>query len=152
MCRFFKYGICPLIWNLRITKTWENSWNPCSGYTIDWNVGLLNGGRGEGAGNLWGFWFENSITLISWIKAPKSFPPFYITCKIFSDSLTWFYHIWHKKPFKSHRMRPTDSDMDEPQITNLFGYKMEFFSFQNNAKNLDPSCKMDLDLWDCLGM
>ena len=26
-----------------------------------------------------------------------------------------------------------------------------FFSFQNNPKDLDPSCKMDLDLWDCLG-
>ena len=25
------------------------------------------------------------------------------------------------------------------------------FSFQNNAKNLDPSYKTDLDLWDCLG-
>ena len=25
------------------------------------------------------------------------------------------------------------------------------FFFQNNPKNLDPSCKMDLDLWDCLG-
>ena len=25
------------------------------------------------------------------------------------------------------------------------------FSFQNNPKNLDPSYKMDLDLWDCLG-
>ena len=24
------------------------------------------------------------------------------------------------------------------------------FSFQNNSKDLDPSCKMDLDLWDCL--
>ena len=24
------------------------------------------------------------------------------------------------------------------------------FSFQNNPKDLDPSCKMDLDLWDCL--
>ena len=41
----------------------------------------------------------------------------------------------------------------------FFGYKMEFFSFQNNPKDLDPSCpkdldpsyKMDLDLWDCLG-
>ena len=30
--------------------------------------------------------------------------------------------------------------------------RQEFFlSFQNNAKNLDPSYKMDLDLWDCLG-
>ena len=25
------------------------------------------------------------------------------------------------------------------------------FSFQNNTKNLDPSYKMDLDFWDCLG-
>ena len=25
------------------------------------------------------------------------------------------------------------------------------FSFQNNPKDLDPSCKVDLDLWDCLG-
>ena len=32
----------------------------------------------------------------------------------------------------------------------FFGYKTEFFSIQNNPKNLDPSCKMDLDLWDCL--
>ena len=24
------------------------------------------------------------------------------------------------------------------------------FSFQNNPKDLDPSCKTDLDLWDCL--
>ena len=28
---------------------------------------------------------------------------------------------------------------------------MEFFSFQNNPKNLDPSYKMDLNHWDCLG-
>ena len=33
----------------------------------------------------------------------------------------------------------------------FFGYKTEVFSFQNNPKDLDPSCKMDLDLWDCLG-
>ena len=26
------------------------------------------------------------------------------------------------------------------------------FSFQNNAKNLDPSCKMDLDFWDYFGV
>ena len=25
------------------------------------------------------------------------------------------------------------------------------FSFQNNPKDLDPSYKTDLDLWDCLG-
>ena len=33
----------------------------------------------------------------------------------------------------------------------FFDYKTEFFSFQNNPKDLDPSCKMDLDLWYCLG-
>ena len=32
----------------------------------------------------------------------------------------------------------------------LFGYKTEFVYFLNNPKNLDPSYKMDLDLWDCL--
>ena len=26
-----------------------------------------------------------------------------------------------------------------------------FFFLLNNPKNLDPSYKMDLDLWDCLG-
>ena len=31
------------------------------------------------------------------------------------------------------------------------GYKIEFFSFQNNLKNLDPFYKADLDLWDFLG-
>ena len=31
------------------------------------------------------------------------------------------------------------------------GYKTELFSFRNNSKNLDPSYKMDLDLWDSLG-
>ena len=33
----------------------------------------------------------------------------------------------------------------------FFDYKTEFFSFQNNPKDLDPSCKMDLDLRHCLG-
>ena len=32
----------------------------------------------------------------------------------------------------------------------FFGYKTEFFSFQNNSKDLDPSYKTDLDLWDRL--
>ena len=36
-------------------------------------------------------------------------------------------------------------------IPYFFGYKTEFFSFQNNSKDLDPSCRMDLDLWNCLG-
>ena len=29
--------------------------------------------------------------------------------------------------------------------------RRNFFSFQNNPKDLDPSCKMDLDHWDCFG-
>ena len=29
--------------------------------------------------------------------------------------------------------------------------RQSFFPFQNNPKNLDPSYKMDLGLWDCLG-
>ena len=33
----------------------------------------------------------------------------------------------------------------------FFDYKTEFFSSQNNPKDLYPSCKMDLDLKDCLG-
>ena len=28
---------------------------------------------------------------------------------------------------------------------------MEFYSFLNSPKNLDPSYKTDIDLWDCLG-
>ena len=37
------------------------------------------------------------------------------------------------------------------EVPYFFGYKTEFFSFQNNPKDLDPSYKMDLDLLDCLG-
>ena len=33
----------------------------------------------------------------------------------------------------------------------FFGYKAEFFSFQNNPKKLDLSYKTDLGLLDCLG-
>ena len=37
------------------------------------------------------------------------------------------------------------------RVPYFFAYKTVFFSFQNNPKNLDPSYKTDLDLWDCLG-
>ena len=30
----------------------------------------------------------------------------------------------------------------------FFGYKKEIFSLQNYPRNLDPSYKTDLDLWD----
>ena len=36
-------------------------------------------------------------------------------------------------------------------VSFFFHYKMEFFSFQNNPKNLDLSYKTDLDLWNRLG-
>ena len=36
------------------------------------------------------------------------------------------------------------------EILYFFGYKTGFFSFQNTPKNLDPSYKTDLDLWECL--
>ena len=35
--------------------------------------------------------------------------------------------------------------------TYSLGYNTELFSFQNNQKDLDPSYRTDLDLWDCLG-
>ena len=43
------------------------------------------------------------------------------------------------------------TDCPDMTLPYFFGYKTEFFSFQNNPKDLDPACKMDLDLWDCLG-
>ena len=47
-------------------------------------------------------------------------------------------------------------DIDSVDFLNFrlpyfFGHRTEFFSFQNNPKDLDPSCKTDLGLWDWLG-
>ena len=42
-------------------------------------------------------------------------------------------------------------DTSEVHVPFFFGYKTGFFSFQNNPKALDPSCKTDLELWHCLG-
>ena len=39
----------------------------------------------------------------------------------------------------------------ENVISYFFSYKMDLFSFQNNPRDLDPSYKMDLDLWDWFG-
>ena len=46
------------------------------------------------------------------------------------------------------KFTPRDGDIDIPYF---FGYKTGVFSFQNNPKVLDPSCKTDLELWHCLG-
>ena len=35
-------------------------------------------------------------------------------------------------------------------ILYFFGYKTEIFFLPKHPKNLDPSDKTDLDLWDCL--
>ena len=40
---------------------------------------------------------------------------------------------------------------DIKEILYFFGCKTEVFSFQNNPKDLDLSCKTDLDPCDCLG-
>ena len=53
---------------------------------------------------------------------------------------------------KCKRRNPDQMSHSTVPLSHLpyfFRYKMEFFSFQNNPKNLDPSYKMDLDLWDC---
>ena len=49
--------------------------------------------------------------------------------------------VWKQKSFKTKA----------GSIPYFFGYKT-VFSFQNNPKDLDPSCKTDLDLGDYLGM
>ena len=41
-------------------------------------------------------------------------------------------------------------NINEINVPYFFGYKTDF-SFENNPKDLDLYCKMDLDLWDCLG-
>ena len=49
-----------------------------------------------------------------------------------------------------HNVRPFKC-IGKSQNTVFFGYKTDFFSIQNNLKHLDPSYKMDLDIWDHLG-
>ena len=60
-----------------------------------------------------------------------------VVCTFFLSSVFSLFFL----PFSGRR----------PDIPYFLGYKTEFFSFQNNPKDLDPSYKMDLDLWDCLG-
>ena len=33
----------------------------------------------------------------------------------------------------------------------FFAYEMKIFFLPKQSQNLDPSYKMDLDVWDCLG-
>ena len=52
---------------------------------------------------------------------------------------------------RERKLKKNDGVASPKDVPYFFGYKTEFFSFQNNPKDLDLSCKMDLDLWDCLG-
>ena len=36
-------------------------------------------------------------------------------------------------------------------VYHIYSVIRQFFSFQNNLKDLDLSYNMDLDLWDCFG-
>ena len=53
---------------------------------------------------------------------------------------------------KSRTLKIYDYDcLQKLYLPYFFSYKTKFCSFQNKPKDLDPSYKMDLDLWDCLG-
>ena len=51
---------------------------------------------------------------------------------------------------QSIRRLPFFTELKYHTLPYFFGYTT-VFSFQNNPKYLDPSYKIDLDLWDCLG-
>ena len=55
----------------------------------------------------------------------------------------------HRDGKKCHR--DEQEFHDGCTVLSLSSYKTEFFSFQNNPKNLDPSYKMELAFWDSLG-
>ena len=59
--------------------------------------------------------------------------------------------LYYEKKFCNADASRIDSDQPAYILPYFFGYNTHFFPFQNNTKDLDPSCKMDLDLWDCLG-
>ena len=52
---------------------------------------------------------------------------------------------------EKYRSRSSGATLFAIYLPYFFGYKTEFFVFQNNPDTLDSLCKMDLDLWDCLG-
>ena len=57
--------------------------------------------------------------------------------------------VLNSECFKAFELLNKNSQQN--RIPYFFGYKTELFSFQNNPKDLDPSYKTDLYLWDCLG-
>ena len=78
--------------------------------------------------------------------------------KVFVDSCTKLDELTALHHFQQYftHIRMEDSDYEKlcavkHRLSYFFSYMTDFFPFQNNPKNLDPSCKMDLDFWDCLG-
>ena len=61
------------------------------------------------------------------------------------------YYIMNEFHFSDVYRSVNSTGLCAKMLPYFFGYKTGFFSFQNNTKDVDPSCKMDLDLWDCLG-
>ena len=47
---------------------------------------------------------------------------------------------------RDHDIHFVENKKKYHKIPYFLGYKTDFFSFQNNPKDLDPSYKMDLDL------
>ena len=59
------------------------------------------------------------------------------------------------KMMDRHGSVPVQVDCNIVSLKRQFSYHIivvikRSYSFQNNAKDLDPSYKMDLDVWDCL--
>ena len=52
---------------------------------------------------------------------------------------------------KRHFYKNYSIDFDRMTTGSKLEHSVASSSFQDNPKDLDLSCKMDLDLWDCLG-
>ena len=56
--------------------------------------------------------------------------------------------VWDVKPKFTHSKFPSQSPHEKEDRYSI----QRFFSLpKQSKKNLDPSYKMDLDLWDCVG-
>ena len=68
-----------------------------------------------------------------------------ITCRVFKTSyVPLLYYV--KGTFKDIGLLVNDVILRLIYVPYFLGCKTDFFSFQNNPKDLDPSYKMDLDL------
>ena len=79
-------------------------------------------------------------------------------CKIISVDLTKFgpksglIKLGREKTDHTAQIFLADLNLHLRRLYRISSVKRrEFFSFQNNPRDLDPSCKVDLDPCDCLG-